>query len=109
MTKKKTSKAKTAKKKQSNKIFGDAPADNLFVLVDGTTLKNFFELAETLGTMTDEVFGHHVSEAHNDFANWAKDVFEAQDLAGELELINKRIETQITLLRHLAKKLTQLK
>ena len=91
------------------KVLGDAPEEHHFVLRDGKRLRNLFELVDELETMHDDVFGHHVCEFHNHFANWVKDVFNEHELAEEIKNIENRMEMQRALIRKLVKEVMELK
>ena len=88
-----------------SKVLGEAPEEHHFVLSDGKRLKSLFELVESLGKMSEDVFKAHVNEYRNDFSNWIKDVFKVPDLAKEISAINNRVEAEICLLRKLVDEL----
>ena len=71
-----------------------------FVLSDGKQLRSLVHLIDELENMPDDVFNHHVNEFKNDFSSWIRNVFKDEILADELQLVNDRIETQRTLLKH---------
>lgn len=87
------------------KVLGEAPEEHHFVVADGRKLKNIIELADALETMSEEIFGHHVNEARNDFSAWVKDVFYDHSLAEDISRAKNRLETQIAILRRLVKEL----
>ena len=72
-----------------------------FVLSNGRVLKNLNELLNALKTMDEGTFKSHVNQQKNDFGNWARDVFEENELAQAIfksksrEGIIKSIETKI--------------
>ena len=79
----------------------DVSSSNFFILSNGMKIKNLIELAESLRTMPDKVFGHYVNSHKNDFSNWIKNVIKDNELAdnisktksknGIIKLIEKRI------------------
>jgi len=83
-------------------VLGEAPEEKHFYVADGRRLKNLQELAEALGTMTEEIFMHHANEARNDFSNWVNDVFEEKSLADNLRSVKDAIEAQAAVLKRLA-------
>ena len=85
----------------SRKVLGEAPEEYHFVLQNGKKLKSVQELTESLETMSEDVFKHHVNEFRNDFATWINDIFEEKDLAGEIRNARNRIETRIKLLQRM--------
>jgi len=54
--------------------------------------------------MSDDVFYHHANQERNDFSNWARDVLQEQDLAEDLTGKANQLESQLTVLKHIAKK-----
>lgn len=114
LTKKKTvSKSKSSKKNTSKKtqdmievtikknLAGEAPEEYHFMLSDGKKLKSLFELANALDSMGDDIFQAHVSDSKNDFSNWVRDIFEEPDLAEEMDKINDRLKTQVSVMKYL--------
>ena len=89
------------------KILGEAAQEQHFVVADGKRLKNIIELADALGTMSEDVFRHHANEARNDFSNWVKDVFYDHSLAEDISRSKNKLETQIVVLKRLVKELMQ--
>ena len=78
-----------------------------FFLADGRPLKNLLELADALEEMTDEIFQHHVNEHKNDFAKWASEVFNDEELALKLGHAKSRAHHQLIILKHLIRRLIQ--
>jgi hypothetical protein len=104
----KTEEPKAAKPKQPKKskdVAKSVGPEQYFFLSDGTPLKNLLELASALEDMTDEVFGHHVSEHKNDFAKWANDVFNDEELAIKMGHTKSKHQLQIVILKHLVRRL----
>lgn len=89
------------------RVFGEVPAEHSFYLGDGRELKNIIELTDALESMSEEVFSRHVSDSHNDFANWICDLYNEETLAQQLREVTDRMETQRRILRHIVKKLTE--
>ena len=94
-------KASNAKKIKEARIIRP---ENYFFLSDGRVLKDLFELAETLETMNNDVFCHHVNDFRNDFSNWINDIFDESQLADEIRVIRNPHEMQVIILKHVAKK-----
>lgn len=114
MAKKRARKAKPAARKTAEarphsrievifrrKEFGKAPAEKRFILHDGRRIESLYQLVDELETMSEDAFRQFVNEWKNDFAAWARDVFEAGPLADELQRIRGRIETQRAVMKHL--------
>lgn len=89
------------------KIAGQAPEEYHFVLADGNKLRDMLELVESLETMTEDVYRHHVNEMKNDFSNWVRDIFDEHELADEIAKINSKVDTQMAIMRHLLKKIRE--
>ena len=111
MPKSKNKKAKPKKESKSRKkskkvlILKEIKPEYYFLMIDGSTVKNLFELADALQSMSDDVFYYHVTNDRNDFSNWVRDVFCEKELADELNKLHSKMETQVAVLRHLLKKL----
>lgn len=67
--------------------------ENYFILKSGEKLKSIYDLINALEYMSDDVFNHHVSLKHNDFASWINYILKLDDLAKLLGDIKKREET----------------
>ncbi len=102
MNEKKPKKSKKTEKKSLKPI--EAKPENYFILITGVPLKNLKELANSLETMNEWVFNHHVNEARNDFSNWVKDILNEKELAEEMKLIKNMKDMEIKILKHLATK-----
>jgi len=101
-------KAKAAKKtaaKPKKKGIPQAPAEHFFVLVDGRVLRDYKELADLLEDMADHVYGHHVNNERNDFANWIGDVFSEKDLAEKVRKASGKHHAQVIIYRHILERL----
>ena len=90
------------------KSFGKAPVEKHFILQDGRKLDSLFQLVDELETMSEDAFGHYVSEFRNDFATWVRDVFESRPLADELEHVRDRITAQRAIMKHLLRDVSAL-
>jgi hypothetical protein len=99
--KKKPAKGAKVYIKIKSNILGEAPQEFEFYLQDGRKLKSVYELVDALESMSDDLFSQHVSEMHNDFSNWIKDVFKEPNVAKEIEKVHDRIEAQKVLIRRL--------
>lgn len=96
-------KAKTAKKRVTKKkaAIKQAPQDKVFFLIDGRTLRDIKELADSLDEMADHVYYHHVTEERNDFAQWIHDVFKDAELAEKLRESTGKHHSQIIIYRRI--------
>lgn len=83
------------------KTLGKAPEEYHFVLHDGRKLKSLYELIDELESMSEDAFREYVGDFKNDFANWARDIFHAPDLAEELHHVKNRIDAQRAVMKHL--------
>jgi hypothetical protein len=83
----------------------DTKPEYFFLLIDGSTLKNIMELADSLQNMSDDVFYYHVTNDRNDFGNWVRDVFNEKELADRICKIHNKMEMQIAILRHFLRQL----
>lgn len=85
----------------SKKEYGKAPVEKHFVLQDGRKIGSLFQLADELETMGEETFRRYVTELKNDFATWARDVFDVPALADEMQKVRDRIGMQRAVMKHL--------
>lgn len=83
------------------KTLGKAPEEYHFVLHDGRKLKSLYELVDELETMSEDAFKEYATDFRNDFANWARDVFHAPDLAEELTRVRSKVESQKAIMKHM--------
>ncbi len=96
--KKKTNKTKKKVTRTTSKttpILKPAPKGKSFFLANGEEVKSAKTLADKLEEMPEEVFKHHVNQEKNDFANWIKDIFKAEDLASKMNSDRKDIRIEI--------------
>ena len=89
------------------KIAGHAPEEYHFVLADGRKLRDMLELVESLENMNEDVYRHHVNEVRNDFSTWVRDIFNEHELADEIAKLNNMVDTKITVMKHLLKKVKE--
>lgn len=62
-----------------------APDDRTFKLEDGGELKSLQDLLNTIDKMPDNIFGNHVNNDKNDFAEWTRHVFNSEDVADRMK------------------------
>ncbi len=79
------------------------PQDKWFVLCTGEKIRDLKDLAEKIGSMPEEAVNHHVAPDRNDFASWAKEVFNEKVLAGKIAAARTRQELKSVLDKHLKK------
>jgi len=75
-----------------------------FFLKNGRVLKNIYELTNSLTSMDDETFKHHVNNEKNDFAEWIRHVFNDEDLANQIS----RLKTKEAISKKINKKLSKI-
>lgn len=92
------------KKKVTKRKPVNAKPENYFILVTGVPLKNVKELANSLETMNEWVFNHHVNSSRNDFSAWVKSVLKERALGDEIKDVNNIKDMEIKLLKHLVNK-----
>ena len=68
--------------------------DKAFFVYEGGAIKNLYELEDTLASMKQSSFSHHVSTVRNDFSNWVRDVVGDSSLALTLSLKKTRKEME---------------
>lgn len=78
--------------------------NQFFYLIDGSVVKDLFELADAFDRMSDDVFYYHVTQERNDFYNWVKGVFNKTKLAEHILTAPSKERCQIAILRHLMKR-----
>ena len=62
----------------------ESTPDKDFILDDGHRIKTLRELKLLLPKMDPKTFQRHVNENRNDFANWTKEVFGAEEVADRM-------------------------
>ena len=78
----------------------NAPEEKAFYLNNGKIIWNINELKGELNQMDNNTFYHHVTPDHNDFANWVKEVFKAEELAREISTEHEANRLAAVLERH---------
>lgn len=102
-TAKKTAKkapAKSRSKKQVRALVC-APGEHCFWTTDGQVLEDLNQLQMAFGSMDEEVFLHHVTNAKNDFADWVEHVLEDAACAADLRRSKKTDTARTVVIRHL--------
>ena len=83
-TSRKTARARTTSKNTEKLFLNDVPAEFIFWLCDGRTIKNMKELGEALNTMSDDIYAYHVNSEKNDFSKWVNDIITDTRLSSDL-------------------------
>ena len=86
-------------------IFMDTKPEFYFKTIDGSDIKNLFELANDLERMSDDTYYFHVNGQRNDFSNWIRDIFNEHKLADDISKTGNRLEAEICLLKFIIEKL----
>lgn len=85
--------------------FKKAPAQHVFILHDGSQLKDLFDLAQALEDIQEHVFRHHVNDDRHDFANWVQNVLDEHSLADEMREARKHPESHERIIyRHITRR-----
>lgn len=99
-------KKRNRKKHRKNiRLYHTVAPDFSFKVIDGSEIRNLFQLAEQLGNMSDDAFHYHVNEDANHFSNWVLDVFNETRLAKDLSVQKTRPDAQISVLKFLVNQL----
>jgi hypothetical protein len=69
---------------EASRLLKNVPEQFTFYCLDGSRFWNLEDLARAVGSMSEEVFAHHVNEEKNDFANWVFDIVGDHTLAHQL-------------------------
>lgn len=80
----KTPKLKKAKVAKDIKQLVRTSTEYSFWMTDGQILNSLLELEGALGTMSMDVFSHHVTDDKNDFADWVEYVLDDHGCAAGL-------------------------
>lgn len=72
------------------KLLENVPKGSEFVLSNGRTLKNLYELTNALNSIDNATFSHHVTKERNDFSNWILHVFQNEALAKKISRLKNR-------------------
>jgi len=84
----------SSKKEVYRSRLSDVPGEKIFQCHDGRDVRNLEELSVALSDMTEQSFGHHVSEQKNDFSNWVRDVIDDSTLAKSLTKASDRAQAR---------------
>ena len=76
-----------------------------FWLEDGTSVKNLYELSNSLEKMKKNSFNRYVTNDKNDFANWIRDVIKDKELAEKV----RPVKTKATVIKYIKQKLQKQK
>lgn len=74
----------------AKRIFSDVDTKHQFWLKDIGPVKNLKELLDSLKTMDELVFKHHVTKDRNDFSNWIRDTIGDKELADSIAKTNNK-------------------
>ena len=94
---KKTTKASKIKAVWEKKVGPDVS----FYTLNEKKISSIIGLVKEMEEMQDEVYHHHVSFQHNDFANWIEGVFVLPELAEEIRTSHSKDEMQLVLLKYI--------
>lgn len=85
--------------------FRKAPQEHVFYVMDGRSIQDLRELAESLEDMAEHVFAHHVNDERHDFANWVHEVLQERALAEQLREAQKHPDAhQRVIYRHIVRR-----
>ncbi|MFC2135139.1 hypothetical protein ACFLTH_11020 [Bacteroidota bacterium] len=102
MPSKKSPKKNSVKKKKGLK---KASSESCFYVVDGTCCNDLLQLSDAIDNMADDIFNHHVSDMHNDFANWIEHVFDEKELAKKVRNTKNKDKLVAQILRLVVRRL----
>lgn len=77
-------------KLEAKAFLARVPEEHVFWCHDGHIFRDMRELAEALGSMTDETFAYHSNGERNDFSKWVRDIIRDEKLAKDLENVLDR-------------------
>lgn len=103
-TAKKPTKKASTKKSTKKKVFSVLPNDKKFHLLNGQVVNDYLELADSLEQLEDHVIEHHITEVHNDFASWIKEVFDDEELAKKVAEAHAPKAIRLVIYKHLVDK-----
>ena len=86
-------------------VLENVPDENIFSVIDGSTIGSLSELAEALELMSDDVFHYHTERVGNDFATWIAGTMGEEELANSI-ISKSKEETHIQILKYIIKKLS---
>ena len=81
---------KTISSEDAKRILADASPEQCFWVNNGPVIKNLSEMSDSLASMKDDIFKHHVNKEKNDFGNWVRDVLKDAELADEIAGIKSK-------------------
>ena len=83
---------KQEERRLNNTYLGDCFPDQAFRIYNGGTVRNLYELADSIEHMSEESFTYHVNKKNkkNDFAVWIKNIIGDIKLANKLKKIYKK-------------------
>lgn len=82
-------------------LLKEVGTEKYFHVANGTVIRSAWELEPALGAMGEETFHHHVNGEKNDFARWAADVLDDEELANRLFAVKDTQGMRIAVLRRL--------
>jgi hypothetical protein len=71
-------------KEDAARALSGVVGDKRFYCADGCVYDNLTDMADCLEHLSADTFSYHVTSSNNDFANWARDVFNDDKLASDL-------------------------
>lgn len=92
---------KVTKKNEKVRALVCAEGESCFWTTDGSVLENLEQLEVAFGSMSDEVFVHHVTKEKNDFAEWVEHVLDDAACAADLRRSKKPNSSRTVVRRHL--------
>lgn len=93
----------TELKREINPV-NDVLPHHVFNLLDGRQLKNLYDLAEALETMSEDVYSHHANQEKNDFSNWLKHCTNEEELSEEIRNAVNKYHAQAMVLKRIGKR-----
>lgn len=90
--------------KKAEEILSDVHQDHYFIVRDGSTIKNLYELHTKVTNMDEETFRDHVNGQKNDFSNWILDIHKDNKLAKVLS----KYKTKGRIAKHIKRRINHL-
>src|SRR3989338_4667464 len=75
---------------EADKVLNNIKPEEYFYLKNGRVLKNLYEFTNSLASMDDETFKHHVNKERNDFAEWIRHVLKDEGIANQISRLKNR-------------------
>lgn len=88
----------------AERVLSDVAPEKCFWVNNGPVLRNIYELLNALKGIDAVKFVHHANKERNDFANWAADVLQDNDLARRI----RKAKTQQRIAKAVAKRIGEL-